>query len=61
MWKDKYLAELKRTIMLQNVCVDLREEFQAYNTMRASTISKKLLPKFADAREIPSKKVILQD
>ena len=47
--------------MLQNVCVDLREEFEAYNTMRASTISKKLLPKFADAREIPSKKVILKD
>ena len=58
MWKDKYLTELKRTMMLRNSCVNLREEFEAYNAVRASSISKKLLPpKFADARETPSKKV----
>ena len=52
-WQEKYDAELKQTILLKNVCDDLREEFEQYSLERRSSLG----TKFIDAREVPSKKV----
>ena len=57
MWREKYLAELKKSLMIRNANKDLREEFDEYNSERITAIGKKLLPKYVDAREIPSKRV----
>ena len=57
MWREKYLAELKRSVMLKNACTDLREEFDEFNTERLAMVGRKFFPKYSDAREFPSKKV----
>ena len=57
-WSDKYLAELKKTILLKNNCLELREEFDEYQSERLAIICKKYLPKYRNnSRDIPSKKV----
>ena len=57
-WSDLYLVELKRTILLKNECLDLREEFDEYQSERLAVICKSYLPKYkSNSREIPSKKV----
>ena len=45
--------------MLKNACTDLREEFEEFNTERLAMVGRKFFPKYADAREFPSKKVKL--
>ena len=52
-WQEKYAAELKKTLLLQNVCSDLREEFEQYSMDRRSSCGSN----FINAREVPSKKV----
>ena len=54
-WQEKYAAELKQTILLKNVCSDLREEFEQYSLERRSSLGNN----FIDAREVPSKKVYI--
>ena len=59
-WSDseKYLTELKKTILLKNACLDLREEFDEYQSERLNLICKSYLPKYrSNSREIPSRKV----
>ena len=59
-WSDseKYLTELKKTILLKNACLDLREEFDEYQSERLAVICKSYLPKYkSNSREIPSKRV----
>ena len=57
-WSDKYLLELKKTILMKNECLELREEFDAYQSERLALIWKSYLPKYkTNSREIPSKKV----
>ena len=59
-WSDneKFLAELKKTILLKNACLDLREEFDEYQSERLNLICKSSLPKNRNSnREIPSRKV----
>ena len=57
-WGDKYLLELKKTILLKNECLDLREEFDGCHSERIAVICKSYLPKYRNnCREIPSKKV----
>ena len=45
--------------MLKNACEDLREEFDLLNSERMNIANKNFLPKYADARENPSRKVLL--
>ena len=59
-WSDseKYLTELKKTILLKNACLDLREEFDEYQSERLNLICKSYLPKNRNnSRDIPSRKV----
>ena len=59
-WSDgeKYLTELKKTILLKNACLDLREEFDEYQSERLNLICKSYLPKCRNnSRDIPSRKV----
>ena len=58
MWREKYHAELKKSVMLRNACEDLREEFDLLNSERINIANKNFLPKYADARENPSRKVL---
>ena len=44
--------------MLRNACEDLREEFDLLSTERMNIANKNFLPKYADARENPSRKVL---
>merc|ERR1712110_102911 len=58
-WSDseKDLTELKKTILLKNACLDLREEFDEYQSERLNLICKSSLPKTRNNnREIPSRK-----
>merc|ERR1712150_182970 len=58
-WSDgeKYLTELKKTILLKNACLDLREEFDEYQSERLNLICKSYLPKCRNnSRDIPSRK-----
>ena len=45
--------------MLRNACEDLREEFDLLSTERMNIANKNFLPKYADARENPSRKVLI--
>ena len=59
-WSDseKYITELKKTILLKNACLDLREEFDEYQAERLNLICKSYLPKNRNnSRDIPSRKV----
>ena len=47
--------------MLRNACEDLREEFDLLSTERMNIVNKNFLPKYADARENPSRKVVFSD
>ena len=42
-WSDKYLLELKKTILMKNECLELREEFDAYQSERLALGSAVLL------------------
>ena len=47
--------------MLRNACEDLREEFDLLSTERMNIANKNFLPKYADARENPSRKVFFSN
>ena len=44
-------------MMLRNACEDLRDEFDLLSTERMNIANRNFLPKYADARENPSRKV----